>query len=143
MQAHTVSSLRLTALRYRDGVRDPYAPPADAGDPDAYAPFWADRRLRRIVLVTGLPMLFVKFPFGALAYVILTWFAGGFRCPRCKQRFAKRRLSLLLGSRCARCGLAGGSPRDLAEPPMFPALRSGNRDPLAEPEARTGDGVDT
>jgi len=93
-----------------------------ARNANAYLPAWADRRLRRLVLITGFPTIFVGFPFGAFYFLTLTWYAGGFRCPRCRERFAGRRLSLLFGRQCATCSLAAGSKRDLSERPMFPRL---------------------
>jgi len=91
-------------------------------DPNGYSAAWADRRLRRLVLITGALTIVIGFPFGIAYFLVLTWFAGGFRCPRCKQRFAGRRLSLLLCSECKSCGLGAGSRRDLTEPPRFPRL---------------------
>lgn len=89
-------------------------------DPAAYAPFWGERKLRRLVLLTGLPLPFFFFPIGFVWFLILTWFAGGLRCPRCKHRFARGRLSLLFGTKCAYCELFVYARRDLTEAPMFP-----------------------
>jgi len=94
-------------------------------DPNAYSGAWSDRRLRRIVLITGSPIVVFAFPFGVLHFLVLTWYAGGFRCPRCRERFARRRVSLLLRSACATCSLPAGSKRDLGESPMFPRLFGG------------------
>lgn len=109
----------------------------DDRDPLAYAPFWRDRRLRRRVLGVALinvllvHLLLLRAPYGAafvslatlLAFLLAAWYAGGFRCPRCKYRFAGQRLALLLAPRCAHCGLFVDAMRDLDEPPLFPELR--------------------
>jgi hypothetical protein len=97
-------------------------------DPEAYAAPWADFRLRRWLLISGIPYLVFgpgSFGISLGCFILLTWWAGGFRCPRCRERFAGRRLSLLLGRSCKSCGLVVGTRRDLTEPPMFP--RFGNQ----------------
>jgi hypothetical protein len=91
-------------------------------DPEGYSIAWKDRRLRRLVLVTGIPTILSGLLFGAIYFVVLAWFAGGFRCPRCRQRFAGQRLSFLLRATCKVCSLRAGSRRDLTEAPMFPRL---------------------
>jgi hypothetical protein len=88
-----------------------------ARNPDAYRVFWADRRFRAAVLITSISM-------GFIGVALAAWYAGGFRCPRCKQRFAGQSFSLLLRRNCKTCELRVGSRRDLSEPPMFPRLQS-------------------
>jgi hypothetical protein len=61
---------------------------------------------------------FARFVFPPLFFAVLFpvfFFAGYFRCPRCKRLFYIRgRLTIVFQNRCQSCGLRAGQPLDAA-----------------------------